>query len=750
MVWALLSLGVGLLLARRVPGGLLLPVGYAGFVVIGAFCVLTPVTAGLVIPIVALVAVGGFVRGRDRLRSAASAWQAGLAGVLVFVLYGLPTIVSGAPFAGWIKLDDGATWLAFSDRLTSAGRTTFGLQPSTFEAVLQINWDASNAGGAYPIGVFPPLGAMASVLNVDGAWLLQPYLAFLAGLLALAIHAMLRAVVPGALRMGLTVIASTPALLLGYAFWGGIKELALAPLLVVVAVLCVQRGSTVALAVVTASVVLIVGFSGGVWLAIPLVVWLVGRVREGAWRAVVGLVLGTVVMSSPMLTGLSPQAAGRLLGFASGSQDIGNLTGPLSRLQILGIWPVGDFREMPQMAAVSVLLVVVLGLAAVGLWSSVRAARWDVPLYVGNVVLIAMVFSLGNAWIGGKALAMASPAPLLAAAAGIGWLWSQRRMVEAVVGLALVAVGVGWSYALAYHDVWLAPAAQLQELRTIGADDSLEAPALMLEYSPYGVRHFLRELDAEGAGELRRRIIPTVDGGTVDKAAYADIDEISQMGLADFPTLVLRRSPIASRPPSNYTLAWSGQFYDVWERDPAAAEVLSHTPFGDAADPAWTPQCSVIEDIAATAGPQDRLAFVERPPLVVVPLGPEGVIVPTGSTQVTESFEVAETGEYQLALGGSFTGQVTVGIDGQQVWRGRHQLNWTGNTTPMGAVPLTAGVHELTLDYEASVWQPGSGGAAWPLGPVYMSLDEQVVESVAVADARSLCGKRLDWLEVVR
>lgn len=753
LLWCALSLGIGLLVQRlvagRLPGGLIAPIGFAGLVVLGTLTTKLTVTAILTMPVAVVLAALGFYLGRAEIHRPRPAVPALIAAVVVYALYILPVVVSGAPFAGWIKLDDGATWLAFSDQLATAGRTTLGLNPSSYEAVLQINWDSANAGGAYPIGVFPPLGGMASLLKVDAAWLLQPYLAFLAGLLALSIYTMLRDVAPTALRTGLTVLASTPALLVGYAFWGGIKEMALAPLFILVAILAVRRLSTVALAVATAAVLLVAGFSGGMWIAVPLLVWLVLTVRARAWRSVALMVLGTLAMSAPALVALSPRAVSSLLGFASGSADIGNLTGPLNRLQVLGIWPVGDFRTTPQMAPVAVLLVVVMGLAGIGLWAAGRERRWELPVYVGNVLLIAMVFAGGNAWIGGKALAMASPAPLVAAAAGIGWLWSQRRVVEACVGLGLVATGVVWSYALAYHDVWLAPAAQLQELQAIGEDQSLPAPALMLEYSPYGVRHFLRELDAEGAGELRRRTISTVDGGTVDKAAYADIDEITQVALADFPTLVLRRSPIASRPPSDYRLAWSGEFYDVWERD-SGTTVVSHTPFGDSVDPARTPKCLTVEQVAATAAPGDRLAYVERPPLVVVPLGPDGAIVPTAGMRITETFEVADAGDYQVALGGSFTGEVTLGIDGEQIWQGRHQLNWTGNTTPAGLVTLSPGQHELTLDYSASVLQPGSGGGPWPLGPVYLSLAGAEVRFIDPFDAREICGKRLDWLEVVR
>lgn len=749
VLWAMISLGLGggvrWMTRGRLAGGLVLPVGFATFIVLANLMMMSSVTAALTMLVLACLALAGGYLDRWQVRRPAAAPV--ISALIVFVLYGLPSIVSGAPFMGWIKLDDGASWLAFTDRLADAGRTVTGLAPSSYEAVLQINWDQANAGGPYPVGVFTPLAAVSQWLPVDVAWLLQPYLAFLAAVLALVIHELLKDhVAPNALRAGLTVVAALPALLVGYAFWGGIKELALAPLLALVVVLAVGR-LTLPLTVVTASVLAVAGFSGGAWLVLPLLVWLV-VVRD--WRRVVTFGVGVSLLSVPLLVGLSPEAVTSLFGFASGSTDIGNLTGPLSRLQVLGIWPVADFREVPAMAPVYVLLAAVGLLAAIGLWRCGVGRIWAVALYVVNMLAIATVFSFGNAWVAGKGLAMASPAALTAAAVGIGWFWSQRRMVEAWVGTGLLTAGVVWSYALAYHGVWLAPAEQLREMQAIGRDESLGRPALMLEYSPYGVRHFLRGLDAEGAGELRRRTIPTVEGGTVEKAEYADIDRISQQALADFPTLVLRRSPIASRPPSTYRLARSETFYDVWERDPAARAIVSHTPFGAATDPAEVPECSVITDIAATAEPGDQLAYVERSPLITVPLGSDGTITPTSALDLERDFRTGRAGRYDLALGGSFAGAVTVRIDGEEVWTGRHHLNWTGNTTPAGSVELSPGQHRVTIEYDSSPLQPGSGSGPWPMGPVYLSLPTPPVAYVDPPDAKSLCGKRLDWVEVVR
>ena len=76
----------------------------------------------------------GGARGRSRLR-------------------GAHRPLGQATFAGYIKLDDTATWMALTDRVMEHGRSLSGLAPSTYEATL-----AFNLGAGYPVGVFLPLG----------------------------------------------------------------------------------------------------------------------------------------------------------------------------------------------------------------------------------------------------------------------------------------------------------------------------------------------------------------------------------------------------------------------------------------------------------------------------------------------------------------------------------------------------------------------------------------------------------------
>ena len=210
----------------------------------------------------------------------------------------------------------------------------------------------------------------------------------------------------------------------------------------------------------------------------------------------------------------------------------------------------------------------------------------------------------------------------------------------------------------------------------------------MTEYQPYGVRHFLRRLDAEGASELRVRPVPLRNGRVLDKGATANIDDFDQAALHVYRTLVLRRSPADSRPPSDYRLVSSGRWYDVWQRDAAARQVLEHLPLGDGAQPAAVPDCSQVERLARVAGPDGRLAAVERPATVVVPtygaMGDVTVDVPVG-------------GPYGIWMGGSIRNRLQTAVDGEPLSDVRHHLDYPGQYTLLGMAELAAGEHVVTL-----------------------------------------------------
>jgi hypothetical protein len=327
-----------------------------------------------------------------------------------------------------------------------------------------------------------------------------------------------------------------------------------------------------------------------------------------------------------------------------------------------------------------------------------------------------------------------------------------------VLGAALVG-GVLWSNVLAYREVALAPRSRLAELEQIGERYAGEGPALMTEYEPYGVRHFLRRLNAEGASELRRSLVALQSGQPLEPQDYTDIDRIRLKDLLAYRTLVLRRSPVESVPPSVYQLVSRGHRYEVWQLR-SGPRVLEHLPLGNELDAAGVPNCASVLKLAGTTGATQLLA-VERGQIAVVSLAsrahPPGWptsgadVYPDSDGTVSASVAVPSTNTYQVWVGGSFVGRLELRVDGQAVGESRHQLEWTGQYVLLARLPLTEGQHTIELRYDADGIRPGSHGIApFPLGPVVVAPEEDARQvEVAPANARSLCRRRFDWIEAL-
>jgi hypothetical protein len=353
----------------------------------------------------------------------------------------------------------------------------------------------------------------------------------------------------------------------------------------------------------------------------------------------------------------------------------------------------------------------------------------------------ALFLAVSSPWVAGKTLAMASPAALAAALGGCAAGLAHKRVVEAAVAALAIAAGVLWSNTLQYHDVLLAPRGQLHELETIGHDFTGQGPALMTTYEPYGVRHFLRRLDPEGASELRRRFDYLTNGSVLSKGESADIDRIRLDGLLVYRTLVLRRGPAASRPPSSYRLVWHGRYYEVWQRPQSPPTILQHLPLGSRNQAAGVPRCTDVLRLGSLGG---TLVTATRPQ--AIPLG-----YPPAPGELALTVRVPASGDYTAWLGGDWRGLASISVDGRTVGSKRHELNWPGLYTDLGSVRLPAGEHLVRIRYETGGWRPGSGGTPYSFGPAALSLvdSREPVTRTSPRDARSLCGRALDWVEAV-
>jgi hypothetical protein len=681
LVLAALSLGFGLLVERfagvRLPVELLLPTGFAAIAATTLFTTLTDATAPLTVPLVLAAGIVGLASSAPSSRRRFDGWAAAVAGG-VFVAFLMPVLGSGdATFAGYVKLDDTATFLALVDRSLDHGRSLAGLGPSTYEAALAVNLPF------YPLGSLLPLGIGARIVGQDTAWVFQPYLAFMAALLGLCLYRLAGLVVVSRRARALAAfLAAQAALLYGYSLWGGVKEVAAAAFVALVAALTSDAfharrtpRALLPLGIAAAALVGVLSVGAAVWLlpAVAIVAFTLLRRRAGAKPLLLAGIAAALLI--PSLTVARLMVGPGVMSSVRDQAELGNLVAALSPLQVLGVWPVGDFRFRPErMDLTYVLLAVVVLAALVGVAAAAARRAWEVPIYLAGALGSAALYAiLGSPWIEAKAFAIASPALLLAAVLGALVLYGHRR-VEGVVVLGVIAVGVVWSNTLAYGDVTLAPRQQLAELETIGERFAGQGPALMTEYQPYGARHFLRRLDPEATSELRRRSIPLRDGSTLPKASYADLSSFRPDAVLDYRTLVLRRSPVATRPPGSYVPVWRGRFYDVWQR-PAVVAVSARE------------------------------------------LGACEASLPARNGTVT----VPRAGRYELWVGGSVRGELIGRVDGRIVGRIRHQLNPAGQFTPVGSLELSSGTHTVEIRQHLSRLRPGESGSVWATGDVYVA-----------------------------
>ncbi len=804
LVLAAVGVGWGTLVERLAAGRvgvLLVPLGLAAALVLAALVTTWSTIAPAAIPVVGVGTAAGLALAWSEHRRIAK-WPA-LAALGALLVYGAPVLLSGsATFAGYVRLDDTATWLGITDHVMSHGRSMADLPPSTYSLLV-----GSYVTNSYPLGGFMLLGIGHGLTGVDSAWIFQPYLACCGAALALCVYALAEPfVVSTPLRALVAFVGAQPALLYGYGLWGGIKELTAAFLLVLgaalVARVLVKRPESprglLPLAVAAAGLIVTLGAGAAAWvlptLLVVVVVW-VWRARAAqlgpAARDIGLLAAMTAVLALPMWVVLSSflRGDGNLYSGQSTSENLGNLIQPLSGWQLAGIWPAGDFRLRAPTLSSALLVGLVVLMAGVAIWLTVRRRQFGIVAYVGSALSGCVVLYAVNStpWVLGKALAISSPALLTAALAGGALLLSWRRPVGVLVLLALGG-GVLWSNALAYHDVLLAPRTRLAELQHIGGLLAGKGPTLIDDYEVYADRHFLRDGAPVEPAEYRSVTLPLRGGAILTKSAWADLDSFAPATLEPYRSIVLERSPAQSRPPSLYSLAWRGRYYELWQR-PArpASELLSHIPYGESnklpycgvaqnrpgveaplcsANPAAIPSCAQIERLGARAAREHADLVAYQRPQPILARGDQTrwpapwlhdsasrTLWPNTPGTALAQINVYGNQTYKLWLGGSFSRGFEVSVDGHFLGRVKDELLSIGEYAPVADVYLTPGVHVFTLSFPHADLTPGSGDnqqtslAAISLQP--LSRPSTQLLTVAPAKARRLCGRSLDWIELV-
>lgn len=780
---AVLAIGAGLLIDRALqgtlPGVLVPPVGLAVLVVVAELAAYAHVLSVLAPVALALVGVAGLVVGFPRLRGARlDPWPIA-ASLAVYLMVCAPVILAGRPtMAGYLLDTTVAFHLTGADYLLEHGRDFTRLPDSSLRRTLE-----GYFGTQYPSGGQTLLGGAGRLVATERIWLYAPFMALLLAFCTPTLYHLARsAKLPRALAAAAAALASAPALVYSYAQMGAIKEMSVLPFVLLLGSVLVLAGrlfekgwrGALLVAVVGAAGFGAIGVAFAPWLGIALLAGLVllllearDRVRAPlsllAWAALLAVAL--VVLALPTFGPLTESI--RLAQSLSTANvplaaDPGNLLRPLLPQQMLGVWLGGTHRVDP--LGHFGLTYALIGIAAVaallGAIFLVRRRLWSLVAFMATLGVVWLLLTRrGTTWTDAKLLVITSPAVILLAAVGIESLRRSGRRIEAALVGGLIALGILASNAFQYHDTNLAPTERYRELVKVGERFAGLTPTLTPEFDEFAM-YALQEMAPDGPGNaLRSEKIPGVGYGL-----SVDVDDLPYEAVRQYRAIVVRRRPDASRPPSGFELAFRGDFYDVWRRTDAGA-VLAHRPAGEGGLATGRVPCSAVRSLARQAQKTGgKLAYVARPAPIELstsrlfrvgrPPGwvenPAGVLLATPGN-MTAPFEVFAGGTYRVWLEGDFSRAVKVSVDGKAIGEVAYESGNAGNYASPLEVELSSGTHRIRLERGGGGLGPGDGSAS-RLVSIAFELQGAApsVQTLAPADWRELCGRRLDWVAALR
>jgi hypothetical protein len=794
VAWALfplvllaVCLGCGLAVERvagwRLPGALLASVGLALVIVTATVLTHKGSTARFTTAAVVVLAVAGYLSSLRRLRELRPEPWALAVGLGVYAVLAAPIVLSGnSTFLGYFVLNDSAVHFALVDQLLSHGPDLRGLRLSALSVVLH-----AYLANSYPVGSQVALGAVRPLVAQNVAWVFQPYLAVILSLGAVTLYQLLDGVVRSRpLRALCAFVAAQPGLIYAFYLEASIKELTTSWVitLTVAVVLVTLRGKPGPRRVVPLAIVAVAGFDVlnlaiVPWLGIPLAAF----VMIASWRAravIRGvskrrLALATGAFGAALAVAAAPIIVSAhtffnvTKGTLTNQGDLGNLVMPLSRWQLFGIWPSGDFRfpVIYESRLAFALIGIAVASAILGAVWAVRVRAAGPLLLLGGSGLAAIyLMRIGSPYANAKVMVIFSLTVMLIVMLGAVALHDSGWRVEGWGLAAALAGGVLWTNVVAYEGASVAPRAQFAELAAIGSRFAGQGPTFFNLSDEFGI-HFLgpeAPIDTAFTPPTPRPGLPP--RALQELRAPWDPDELSERFIQSFSLLVLGRSPRSSRPPADYRLAYRGRYFDVWRRS-ATPQVLQHVPLGSGLDPAAVPRCDVVDALARRAlREQARLAAVVRVPVpMLVPTqarrppnwglvdgDPYSLIPRQEAGAATGAVRVQTSGRYEVWLQGTYSRQIQVWIDGRHVGSESYQLGPRGQTEAVGTLDLRAGSHEASIVVPNTGSAPGGELVNQTFGPLMLasSSESEAVKEVDPAQARSLCGQSLDWIEIVR
>jgi hypothetical protein len=790
VLMTLLALGLGLLLDRacrlELPSALLAPVGVAAAIPLTTTIYRLQGTGVLAAIVVVAGAVAGFILARRDLRARLRPGWAAAAALAAGLLYLGPYLVTASwTWGGYNFVNDTSVNLIYVDLLKHHGFTEMPQPWSTTTRMQTIGVQLH-----YPMGAHGLLATLWPLAGIDAAPLYQPYIAGIAAAAAAALVQLARrAGAPDPVAAVIAVVAIGSNLVYRYSQHGAIKEILMVMLVVAATAVVaealagrVHAGYGVMLGLCLASMFLVFSVAGAPYAVLIAVLAAVAllfvplrpKLRQLGIAAAAGAVTA-VVATAAVIGDVISFGQGAATTFESGGANsvstaqFGHLLRPMPAYQAAGVW-LGDDYRLPlapggTQRIQTALIVLVLALAVVGVAVQLWRRRFAAPLLFAACALTAVLAAprVGPYADAKLLLLLSTPIVLLAGLA----LWELRKVrvrgtaiVAALLGLACGG-GILWSDALAAHETRLAPVDRLGALEDAAAHAG-DGYWLINEWEEYA-KYFARSIRTNSGSESDAPDVVVLRNPGPIFGQYFDLDEQALEYLQRFNGIVVRRSPVASRPPGDFRRVYANDFYELWRRDPAV-RVREHLPLGDERDASAIPECADVRRLVRRARRRgDELLAARRPPLPSMdvisprdrPLGwvPEpnrpGMVSLNTPGRESGVIRVSEGGRYRVWLQLSSGRPMQVRIDGRLIGSPR-QVNGPEQWLEVGDVTLAAGDHQVELRRRGGRPIPGDGynGELGPLALVPGG-DEQTLERLDPATVIDLCTERWDWIEAV-
>jgi hypothetical protein len=587
---ALLIVAVALVLGNAVcracglDGGIAPAVGLGTLTAVAALSIRLPgdaVTAAVVVALVSVVALAWLVRGALG-RPDPAAILAGLGAVAIVSLQFLSANRMGIP--GVSVNNDTAAHLLWAE----------GLRSDLMEHLYPWN-------KGYPLGPHAVISAIAQGTGAGADDVLIGLLIATPALMAATVAAALRPMpwlwrAPAAAFVALTYLGAA------WFAQGAFKEPLMSLYLLSYALLIgtvlapgfrVRRASLVPAGLLVAGSLLTYSYLALAWLGAATVLALAATLvlrrpsRAGTISAAraaavpvgvgVAVAIAAVAVELPRLWFYLRTVGGSPAGGSGGidAANLGNLIGPLPIGEVLGIWPVGDFRYSPGphwylLELRAVALVVVIGGCLYLL-----DRRRDIGLLaaLGAAVAVWLISDRGQSpYVTAKSLVILSPFVALVGLRAVlpeSWPSVPRARVVALarIGLAAIFVGAGlWSSQMVLRGTAVESTQQrdqLQSLRPLVKP----GPTLFLgvdDYVPYRLRNMT--LGYIGAGFVSPIPLTPRPEKPWAYGQPVDWDTFDAATLDRFAYVVSVRSAYASQAPPNFKLIGSTPLYDAWRR----------------------------------------------------------------------------------------------------------------------------------------------------------------------------------------